>query len=425
MGKVCFVDFVSEYGPGHFVPIHVNLERCAAILNANYIAIVDRDCPPSTGTKKWVRVLHNSRNLNLHYLSQFAKQRQCFRAILEIKTQIYAFMDLSIRIRSLIKNIDNNASSIVIYLDFANPLQMTAIWLSVSSLLDTRHKTIVWTHFHRASGWQETKVGQIARCVFNILPLKTWRTTFTTEIAAENRKYGWNVDVLPLPLNPALNAVARNHRSIAQKNVFGGNSYRLICWLLVRGPDQGLDLVQKMIDHKSKGNFPKNFIKCFVSEKANIQENDNIEIVRLPYGSKDYHLRFDECDVVLLPYNAHLFRGAMSMVFIEAVAKYKIPIVSDGTAMARELKRFELGDLVMDFDNKFSWTVINEIRKNIGVRERLNLMAECYASEHDTFAYAECLYTNLKQRHPKIGLTKPNREKYSISPRADHRRHLR
>ena len=36
--------------------------------------------------------------------------------------------------------------------------------------------------------------------------------------------------------------------------------------------------------------------------------------------------------------------------------------------MARELKRFELGDLVMDFGNKFSWTVINEIRKNISVR---------------------------------------------------------
>ena len=63
MGKVCFLDIVTEYGPGHFVPMHVNLERCAAILNANYIAIVDSDCPTSVGTKKWVRVLYNSRNL--------------------------------------------------------------------------------------------------------------------------------------------------------------------------------------------------------------------------------------------------------------------------------------------------------------------------------------------------------------------------
>src|SRR5262249_30657558 len=133
------------------------------------------------------------------------------------------------------------------------------------------------------------------------------------------------------------------------------------------------------------------------------------EIVRLPYGSKDYHLRFNECDVVLLPYNADLFRGAMSMVFAEAVAMCKIPIVSDGTAMARELKMFELGDLVMDFDNGFSWTVINEIRENISVRERLNLMAECYSREHDTFAYAESVYRNLEQRHPKIGLTEPKR----------------
>jgi hypothetical protein len=313
-------------------------------------------------------------------------------------------MDLSMRLRSLIKNIDNNANSIIIYLDFANPLQMIAIWLSVSSLLDTRNKTIVWTHFHKASGWQDTKIGRIARCVFGILPLKTWRTTFTTELAAENRKYGWNVDLLPLPLDPEF---ALDNKSITQKNVFSGQSDRLICWLLVRGPAHGLDLVQRMIDHKSTSNFPKNFIKCFVSENANVQENDNIEIVRLPFGSADYHLRFNECDIVLLPYNAHLFRGAMSMVFIEAVATGKIPIVSDGTAMARELKRFELGDLVIDFGNEFSWTVINKIRANVRVRERLNLMAECYARQHDTFGYAESLYKGLKQRYPKIGLTEP------------------
>ena len=48
-GKVWFVDFVTEYGPGHHVPIHISLERCAEILHANYVAVVDHDCPPSIG----------------------------------------------------------------------------------------------------------------------------------------------------------------------------------------------------------------------------------------------------------------------------------------------------------------------------------------------------------------------------------------
>jgi hypothetical protein len=170
-----------------------------------------------------------------------------------------------------------------------------------------------------------------------------------------------------------------------------------------------LDRLQKLIDHNSAASFPKKFIKCFVSEKANILQNDNVELVRLPYGLKDYHLRLDECDVVLLPYRADLFRGAISSVFIEAVLMGKTPIVSDGTTMAGELRKFKLGDLVLNFDNEFSWTLINGMRKNDCIRERLNLMAESYANEHSTFRYAKCLYKKLKQRDSKLALTEPSR----------------
>src|SRR5262249_19106358 len=144
--------------------------------------------------------------------------------------------------------------------------------------------------------------------------------------------------------------------------------------------------------------FPKHFIKCFISEWANnIQESADIELVRLPYGSKDYHFYFNNCDVVLLPYKAQRFRTEMSMVFIEAVAACKLPIVSDGTAMATELRRFNLDELVLDFDNEFSWTVVNELRKNISIRERFKAMAETYNREHDTLAFAKSVYRSLKQ----------------------------
>jgi hypothetical protein len=406
-GKVWFVDVVTEYGPGHHVAMHVTLERCAEILSANYIAVADQDCPPSIGTDKWLRVLHNSKNSDLHYLSQFAKQGRFHRALLELKRLISSLTRLSVRLRSLINNIDNNANSIVIYLDYATHLQMIAVWLSVASLSDQRNKTIVWSFFHRDEGWQRTKLGGIARWLSTVLPIKTWHTTSTSEIAAQYRKYGWNVDLLPLPLDPFLNTCDRHHKSINKINGFSKKSDGLICWLLVTRPDQGLDRVQKIIEHKSMDDFPKKFIKCFVSEKANIQENENIDLVRLPYGTQDYHLRFNECDVVLLPYNASLFRGAMSGVFTEAVATCKIPIVSDGTAMARELIRFKLDELILDFDKEFSWTLINEIRKSLTIRERLNPMAKCYARGHDTFGYAESVYKNLKKQNQKIALSDP------------------
>jgi hypothetical protein len=401
MGKVWFVDVVTEYGPGHSVPLHVTLERSAELLNANYMAVVDEDCPPSIGTEKWQRVLHHSPNLHLESLSQFLTQRQFYRAVLEIKTQIITFIELSIRMRSLLDHIDNDADSIVVYLDLATPLQIMAIWLSVATLRDKRNKTIIWTHFHRFSRWPETKLGRITRWLFNIYPVRTWKTTFTNELAAEFREYGWDIDVLPLPINPALTAVG-SHKS-SEKPA------RLICWLLITRPEQGRDLLPNMISHKSASTFPKHFIKCFISEWANVKESDDIELVRLPYGSKDYHFHFNNCDVVLLPYKAQRFRSGMSMVFIEAVATCKLPIVSDGTPMATELRRFNLSELVMDFDNKFSWTVVNELSESINIRERFKVMAERYNREHDTFAFSESVYRSLKQYNAKIALTEPKR----------------
>jgi glycosyltransferase involved in cell wall biosynthesis len=241
------------------------------------------------------------------------------------------------------------------------------------------------------------------------LPIKTWNTTFTNEISAEHRKYGWYVDVLPVPLSPFLNEGDYNRKAIDEINPCGKKYDRLICWLLVTRREQGSDLLQKMIDDGSTVNLPQKFIKCFVSEKMNVLENDNIELVSIPLGSKDYYLRFNECDVVLLPYSAHPYNRALSMVFVEAVATGKVPIVSDGTVMASELRRFNLGDLVLDFDNEFSWTGMNKIRDSVSLRERLNFMAACYARDHDTFAYAESLYRCLKQKDPEIALAEPKR----------------
>jgi len=165
-----------------------------------------------------------------------------------------------------------------------------------------------------------------------------------------------------------------------------------------------------MIDHRSAKLFPRNFIKCFVRENANIKENAEIELVRLPYVSEeDYRLHFNECEVVLLPYSALKYSVGVSMTFVEAIATSKITFVSDGTVMASELRRFELGDLVMDFNNKFSWTLINEIRKDSTIRARLNLMAESYVRKHDTFGYAQSLYQGLKEIEPNLALSEPKR----------------
>ena len=399
--KVWFVDVVTEYGVGHYIPVHVTVERCAGIMNANYIAIVDKECPVSIGTEKWLHLFHNSKELHFGRAVQFAKEKLFHRTILEIINQIRLFFGMAAQLRLLVRSLEKKATSIVVYLDSANALQIAAVWLSVASSSKIKNKTIIWMHFHRNGGWQETKVGRAVRYIFEIVSIRTLKTAFTDEIAAENRrKYKWHVEILPLPLNPLVILPVKTQ-----------NPERLTCWLLVKRPDQGMGLIQKMVRHKSINDLPKKFIKCFISAKMHIEESDSMELVRLPIETKDYYLHFNECDVVLLPYEANLFGKGMSMVFVEAVASSKIPIVSDETVMAKELRGHKLDKLVLDFNEEFSWTLVNEIRESTRIRERLKLMAERYVIQHDTVAYAESLYKMLMEIIPTIALAQPKRHR--------------
>jgi len=402
MQKVWFIDVVTQYGPDclHSVPVRIALEQCAEILNVEYTAVVDQNCPIFKGTEKWLRVLHFSRTGTLHDLFEDL-------AIPEIQSKLREFCDLWIRIRSLLKGINNNASCTIIRLDWGvNSYQKLAVFLSVASLLAARKNTIVWIHLDRSA--DRTKIARFRQRLLDIFPIKVWRTAYTSEIAAENKKYGRVVDILPLPLHPALSDFAYKHRSANKINLCHAKADKLVCWLFINRPEQGLALLPKIIDHPSVGAFPKKSIKCFVCEHASIKENAEIELVRLPYVSEeDYHLHFNKCEVVFLPYKTHSYSSSMSMVFIETIATSKIPIVSDGTAMARELRRFELGDLVIDFDTEFSWTLINKIRKDVSIRARVNLMAESYVREHGTFGYAHSLYKSLKRFNSKMALSEP------------------
>jgi hypothetical protein len=413
--KVWFVDVVTRYGQGneHSVPVHVALEQCTEVLNAKYIAVVDQNCPCFTGTKKWLRVIHNSRNATIHDLAHLVKQKHYNLAVDELKTKLSTLFELWSRTRSLLKEITKNASYVIIYLDHATQAQILAVLLSVASLAATRNKTIVWFHFHRHD--RLATAARFARSLLNIFPAKVLGTAYTSEIAAENRKYGTRVDILPHPLNPALNALACNPKSTNNKNkinVHRPQHNKLVCWLFLTRPEQGLELLPSIISHTSAKAFQHKFIKCFVRELAvaNIKDTVELELVRLPYLSEEeYQLYFNQCEVILLPYSAHLFGGMMSGAFTEAVAKSKIPIVSDGTVMAAQLRRFQLGDLVMDFTNGFSWTLINEIRKDNSIRARLNSMAESYIREHDAFGCAQSLYTSLKKIDPTMPLSEPKR----------------
>lgn len=401
--NVWFVDVVTACGPEclHSIPVHVALERSAEILNANYIAIVDQDCPFFRGTEQWQRVLSFTKPSG--QVAPLVKERQYYRAFVELKNKLSALCEFSMRTRSVLRTANQNASYFVIHLDWANFYQIFAVWLSAASLSAARNKTIVWVHFDRITAWPDKKIGRLARRLFKSFPVKVWITAYTRDIAEKSRKDEWAVDILPLPLTPALDAFARTHKQTLHEK-----PDKLVCWLFVNRPEQGLGLLPSILNHSSARNFPKNFIKCFISEKANITEDSEVDVVRLPYVSEEEHrLHFNECEVVLLPYDAQSMNGAMSMVFIEAVATGKIPIVSDGTVMATELRRFELEDLVIDFVDKFSWAAVSDIIKDVGIRERLKSMAEVYVREHGALGCAQSLYKGLKKIHPEIALNEP------------------
>lgn len=112
----------------------------------------------------------------------------------------------------------------------------------------------------------------------------------------------------------------------------------------------------------------------------------------------EYAEIFSGVSVVLLPYMKEIYGESTSGVFVEAITLGKYPIVSEDTWMHRELKQYDLEELVFDFDRWDFWEQVLKITSSPSTREKLNRMSSQYQRFHNKNNFVSTLATYFHEK---------------------------
>ncbi len=106
---------------------------------------------------------------------------------------------------------------------------------------------------------------------------------------------------------------------------------------------------------------------------------------------EDYFQLFQQCPVILLPYDPAVYAGSTSGIFVEAICAGCMPLVREGTWMAHELKKHALTECIVDWQDPLFFTGVLRLLQNPSLLSRLNLMRSHYLDFHSSSSMAEHL----------------------------------
>ncbi len=119
----------------------------------------------------------------------------------------------------------------------------------------------------------------------------------------------------------------------------------------------------------------------------------NFEIKYLKYNltRNNYLKYFFNSQIVILPYSQELYKDRTSGIFIESIVLNKIVLVTNGTWMSKELKKYKLNEfIVKDWSNFILDKKIKNLFAN-QVQKKIHKMQKNYLNFHNKEKYTNLL----------------------------------
>ncbi|MCW1970576.1 MAG: hypothetical protein KIH69_020905 [Anaerolineae bacterium] len=156
----------------------------------------------------------------------------------------------------------------------------------------------------------------------------------------------------------------------------------LNCWWPGRPlPEKGLANIQRLASLTDCAAQ----MKLMVAQSTQIaQSDDTCAVQLLPNGlpRADYLALLNEVDVVLLPYDEAIYGKRTSGIFTEAISLGKLTVVTPNTWAAHELRRYGLGECVLDWHSPQLLCDIVRLAHDPTIAPRLAYMQADYRDFH-------------------------------------------
>lgn len=158
---------------------------------------------------------------------------------------------------------------------------------------------------------------------------------------------------------------------------------RVICWWPGKPRiEKGIDIIQQIVQLPC----PEKFLLRlgYIPGIDNIARRIPLEVLPAILSREEYCEAMAMSHILLLPYAQERYAHSSSGIFIEGVVAGKMPVVTDGTWMCHELRRFGLDDLVIDWKNQNLWQHVADLYYNPRLCSQLQLIQAEYCLFHSS-----------------------------------------
>ncbi len=167
---------------------------------------------------------------------------------------------------------------------------------------------------------------------------------------------------------------------------------QLVCWWPGKpAVRKGELVVRKLVGLTGAGAERLCVVAAASSQLAQVPGGPRVVLVEYQLDRASYLQTMAAADVLLMPYTPDSHSGLTSGILVEAIAAGKVPLVATGTWLADELERFNLEDLIVDWERPDLLAEIARLARDADVRRRLDIMRTAYLAFHSPAGLAQLL----------------------------------
>ncbi|WP_413173124.1 hypothetical protein [Anabaena azotica] len=349
-------------GEGHIIPYHIAVTKAANLLGWKHIAAVPPDAGVQNLPSNWYPCLSD---VNLEAKINPLIRILRFNDVWHLGKTIANFLK---------KEVLPGSNYPIIFTERFIHIQLFALLIAL--YLTPRKNLSVWLLYRRDTHKDKTRwiYKLLNKLIKQILEPGKFHLLTDSEFLSKSLENYFQevVTVMPIPHTHFINVETNSQTSIEIK-----------CWWPgTPRMEKGWDKIKSLVTANSDLAKHIHLVAAQSSELLQSINGVQVKLIANYLTEEEYLHWLKTSDIILLPYDNVAYSERTSGIFTECIIAGKIPIVTQGTWMAKELIKHGLNELIIDWSQP---TLIVEQIINIAKSEVLKYKIEAMQTDYQNF----------------------------------------
>lgn len=356
-------------GEGHIIPYHASVSKAANLLAWKHVVAVAPEPKIVDLPANWQACL-SSENLEL---------------TINPIIRIFKFSDVYkwgfTIAQYLEKQILPNSKYNIIFIERFIHVQLLGLLIALCII--PKENLSVWLLYRRDTHKDKTRsiYKLLNKLIKRILEYGKFHLLTDSESLSKSLSNYFNepVTVMPIP-----------HTDFLDVETIPPLTNEVICWWPgAPRAEKGWNIIKYLITSVSEEAKQICVVAAQNSELSPLFGGVRVELIPHNLSKSDYLKWLKTSNIILLPYDDNAYSERTSGIFTECIMAGKIPLVTKGTWMAKELSKYGIEELIIDWSHPdIIVSEIIKLSKCLSLREKIKRIQKAYQNFHSVEGYA-------------------------------------